>query len=147
MIKLMNKDLVLECTNLALLLWPNQIYEELYPEFEDMVDHSNTCCYLYLHPDTLEALGFIQLTLRRDYVEGSHTSPVGYIEGIYVKEGYRRNSIALALLTQGEQWAESLGCSELGSDCVIENTLSIDFHQAMGFTEAERIVCFIKEIG
>ena len=34
-------------------------------------------------------IGFAQCTLRNDYVEGSSSSPVGYLEGIYVKDEYR----------------------------------------------------------
>ena len=34
-------------------------------------------------------IGFAQCQLRYDYVEGTKSSPVGYLEGIFVKEGYR----------------------------------------------------------
>ena len=40
------------------------------------------------------AVGFAQVQLRRDYVGGNHLSPVGYLEGIYVEETYRRRGIA-----------------------------------------------------
>lgn len=35
------------------------------------------------------AIGYAQCGLRNDYVEGTHTSPVGYLEGIFVGEEYR----------------------------------------------------------
>lgn len=35
-------------------------------------------------------IGFAQCQLRCDYVEGTKTTPVGYLEGIFIKDGYRR---------------------------------------------------------
>ncbi|WP_225743526.1 GNAT family N-acetyltransferase [Marinilactibacillus sp. Marseille-P9653] len=37
------------------------------------------------------------------YVEGTNTSPVGYLEGIYVEPYYRRHKIAQVLLEHCEQ--------------------------------------------
>ena len=33
-------------------------------------------------------IGFAQCQLRYDYVEGTKTTPVGYLEGIFIKDGY-----------------------------------------------------------
>ena len=52
---------------LAQLLWPGHAQAELARE--DGAD-----------------VGFAQCGLRRDYVEGTHTSPVGYLEGVFVQE-------------------------------------------------------------
>ena len=91
-------------------------------------------------------IGFAECRLRRDYVEGTHTSPVGYLEGIYVLEGYRRNGYASELLQACEQWAKEHDCTEFASDCELVNGGSIGFHAASGFDEANRIVCFRKKI-
>jgi aminoglycoside 6'-N-acetyltransferase I len=90
------------------------------------------------------ALGICQL--RHDYVEGTKTSPVGYLEGIYVREEYRRSGVAKELLECCEQWAKEKGCTEFASDCELTNEKSIAFHSAAGFSEANRIVCFTKTI-
>lgn len=37
-----------------------------------------------------EVIGFIDLSLRHDYVEGCSTTPVGYIEGLYVRPEHRK---------------------------------------------------------
>ena len=55
------------------------------------------------------AVGFAQCQLRHDYVEGCETSPVGYLEGVFVREEYRRRGIATELVRAGEAWARSLG--------------------------------------
>jgi aminoglycoside 6'-N-acetyltransferase I len=92
------------------------------------------------------AIGFAQCQLRRDYVEGTESTPVGYLEGIYVTEGYRKQGIARALLQACEGWAKEQGCREFASDCELTNLESLKFHLNVGFEEANRIICFAKKI-
>ena len=89
-------------------------------------------------------IGFAQVQLRRDYVEGTATSPVGYLEGVYVESAHRLKGIAKRLVETSEAWAKEKGCLEFASDCELANTDSILFHKAIGFSEANRIVCFVK---
>ena len=91
-------------------------------------------------------IGFAQCGLRNDYVEGTNSSPVGYLEGIFVKKDYRNNGYAKELLLTCETWAKNIGCTEFASDCELDNIGSLKFHVAMGFDEANRIICFKKRI-
>ena len=91
-------------------------------------------------------VGFAQCQLRNDYVEGTKTSPVEYLEGIFVKEQCRHKGYAKELLVECEAWAKENGCSEFASDCEIHNVDSFHFHQAMNFIEANRIICFTKAL-
>lgn len=84
--------------------------------------------------------------LRNDYVEGTNSSPVGYLEGVFVKEEHRNKGYAKELLAACEKWVKNMGCSEFASDCELSNINSHKFHLAMGFDEANRIVCFRKDI-
>jgi len=43
-----------------------------------------------------------------------------------------------------EIWSKEIGCKEFASDCELENLASFKFHMAMGFEEANRIICFRK---
>ncbi len=79
-------------------------------------------------------------------MEGSSSSPVGYVEGIYVKPEYRKQGIARALLGLGEEWSRAHGCNEFASDTEIENVESQAFHLRAGFEEAQTIVHFIKKL-
>ena len=79
-------------------------------------------------------------------MEGTESSPAGYLEGIYVAEPYRNRGVARALLKACEGWARLRGCTEFASDCELTNTDSLRFHLAAGFTEANRIVCFVKTL-
>ena len=93
-----------------------------------------------------EAVAFISLSLRRDHVEGTHSSPVGYVEGIYVKPGHRGRGIAKELVDHAKGWARQRGCTELASDCEIGNAGSRAFHNGVGFREANTIVCFAMKL-
>ena len=118
--------------------------EELIEEFSQLLD-SEECAVFLLHINDKPA-GFAQCQLRHDYVEGAHTSPVGYLEGIYVLPEYRSQGHAHELLAHCEQWARSQGCTEFASDCELDNTGSLAFHLKMGFTEANRVICFTKKL-
>ena len=114
-------------------------------EFKELLDKEDAA--VFLAEAEGEAIGFAQCQLRRDYVEGTGSSPVGYLEGIFVREEYRRRGIAKELLEACEAWAGDFGCSEFASDCELTNYESFRFHLALGFLEANRIICFTKKIG
>lgn len=129
---------------LGLELWPDNERNELLAEFTGILRSGNSQTFLYRLGK--EFVGFVQMSIRTDYVEGSSSSPVGYVEGIYVREPYRKRRIANRLLQKGEEWARAQGCSQMGSDMVFGNELSYNFHLGVGFKEAGRIVCFIKDL-
>jgi aminoglycoside 6'-N-acetyltransferase I len=93
------------------------------------------------------AIGFAEVSIRRDYVNGCDTSPVGFLEGIYVAPHFRRRGVAASLVRAAEQWTLAQGATELGSDALINNVDSHRMHIALGFQEAERVVCFHKRLG
>lgn len=129
---------------LARLLWPDSDEAELEREFDALLADGR--CAVFLCVQAGEAVAFAQCQLRSDYVEGTGSSPVGYLEGIYVKEPWRRRGIARALLAACEQWAKEKGCAEFASDCGLDNRDSLDFHLNTGFAEANRIICFTKKL-
>ena len=89
-------------------------------------------------------IGFAQCQLRFDYVEGTRSSPVGYLEGVFVDAPYRAQGYGKQLVAACEMWAKEKGCSEFASDCELSNQQSLAFHLHSGFTEANRIICFTK---
>jgi aminoglycoside 6'-N-acetyltransferase I len=129
---------------LACQLWPDHTVEEMRSEFADMIAKTDAAFFLAYADET--AVGFAQCQLRYDYVEGTDSSPVGYLEGIYVADKYRKQGVAKDLLTACEIWAKSKGCTEFASDCELENTQSLQFHLNVGFEEANRIICFTKKL-
>ncbi|WP_350343185.1 aminoglycoside 6'-N-acetyltransferase [Proteinivorax tanatarense] len=131
-------------TELAMKLWPDNDYQELKEEFAKMLHTDNNKVFLYLVDGN--PIGFAHFSIRTDYVEGSDSSPIGYIEGIYVEAEYRRQEVSKELLAKGEQWVKEKGYSEIASSCEYDNTTSYHFHKGIGFKEANRIICFIKDV-
>lgn len=91
------------------------------------------------------AIGFTHVGLRV-YADGCETSPVGYIEAWYVEEEYRRTGAGAGLIAAAENWARELGCTEMGSDCLLDNDVSLAAHTAIGYTESERLIAFRKDL-
>ncbi len=131
-------------TRLALLLWPTHAPQALREELAALMAQPEACFFLACREE--EAVGFAQCQLRRDYVQGAGSSPVGYLEGIFVREDCRRRGYARALLEACQAWALRQGCREFASDCPLTNEESYRFHMSVGFAEAGRIICFIKEL-
>ncbi|MFW6311622.1 MAG: GNAT family N-acetyltransferase, partial [Nanoarchaeota archaeon] len=100
----------------------------------------------FLCKDENDSIAFINLSIRSDYVQGSNTRPVGYVEGIYVNPKYRKKGIAKELIKIAEQWSLKNGCKELGSDAELENIDSQNFHRNLGFKEVNKTINFIKVI-
>jgi aminoglycoside 6'-N-acetyltransferase I len=87
-------------------------------------------------------IAFAEAALRHDYVNGCKTSPVLFLEGIYVVPAARRVGIARALCTAAGQWGSAHGCTEFASDTQIDNLDGQALHRALGFEEVERVVFF-----
>ena len=129
---------------MAVKMWTSHTVDELAQGFADAI--RNPDCAVFIMTDDDKAVGFAQCGLRHDYVEGAQSSPVGYLEGIFVEESYRKQGLAKKLLDRCEEWAKENGCSEFASDCEIDNDISRQFHLGAGFREANRIICFAKKL-
>lgn len=129
---------------LALQMWEENTIEDLTREFTDYINADNSIILLAMSED--KPIGFAQCGLRHDYVEGTDSSPVGYLEGIFVVKEYRKKGIAREMLKECEIWAREQGCKEFASDCELINDTSLTFHLKMGFKEANRIICFTKNL-
>src|SRR5262245_26014281 len=80
-----------------------------------------------------KVIGFAEVSLRRDHVDGASICPVPYLEAWFVRPSSRCKGIGAALLTAVENWAASRRYAELASDAELTNTLSIKLHKRFGF--------------
>ena len=144
MIKKAGKEDSFELARLAIQMWDGKEITERAEEFKELIESENAACFLKYAGDV--AVGFAQCQLRYDYVEGTETSPVGYLEGILVEDAFRHKGYAKELLAECEKWAKSKGCTEFASDFELENEESLRFHMAMQFEEENRVICFRKSI-
>jgi aminoglycoside 6'-N-acetyltransferase I len=125
-------------------LWPECIFETELEYCKQILEKENQTAFLVNEKG--EYIAFAYLSLRNDFVEGATSYPIAYLEGIYVKESYRKTGIATQLIQRAEQWAKENGSSQLASDVEIDNEQSIQFHKKSGFLEENRIVCFLKDL-
>ncbi|HEX8300510.1 aminoglycoside 6'-N-acetyltransferase [Sphingomonas sp.] len=130
---------------LRIALWPDEDPDGLAEGMKEMLDGDDMLA-LVARTDSGQIAGFAEASIRRDYVNGCETSPVAFLEGIYVAAGYRRQGVARALAERVADWGRSRGCREFGSDALIENRDSHAFHAAIGFAETERVVYFRREL-
>ncbi|OIN57378.1 aminoglycoside 6'-N-acetyltransferase [Arsenicibacter rosenii] len=133
-------------TRLALELWPDDDEMNEMGEILRQILASPTQDGFIVRNDQNEAIGFMDLSLRTDYVPGATASPVAFLEGIYVRPAYQHQGIGYALIRQAEAWAREHGCSELASDVTFGNAAGELFHRKAGFEEVERVIQYIKPI-
>lgn len=129
---------------MAVQMWDSHSVTELETDFLGTLNDEHSAFFIKYVNEI--PVGFAQCGLRTDYVEGTENSPVGYLEGIFIKEAYRKNGYAKELFSTCEIWAKEIGCREFASDCELDNIGSFKFHMAMGFDEANRIICFKKKL-
>lgn len=98
---------------MAVQMWDSHTVDELETEFMETLNDSHSAFFIkYINN---MPVGFSQCSLRTDYVEGTESSPVGYLEGIFVKEEYRKNGYAKELLCACEMWAKEISLSDFPS--------------------------------
>ncbi|RDW19023.1 GNAT family N-acetyltransferase [Oceanobacillus arenosus] len=139
-----NTDQLHELTKLAIDLWTDNDVEKLKEEFAEIIESDQNKVFLYCIEK--RAVAFIHLSIRTDYVEGSNSSPTGYIEGAYVLPEFRQKGISKKLFSQGREWLINKGCQQVGSDIELNNEVSYQFHKNIGFKEVNRLIAFIQDL-
>jgi aminoglycoside 6'-N-acetyltransferase I len=124
-------------------LWPDCPIERHQLEIEQLLKGEGT---VVVADSDGRLVGFAEVSIRRDHVEGTRSVPVPYFEGWFVLADYRGKGIGRGLLGFVEQWAVSRGFDELASDAEIENEGSIKLHTELGFSEVSRTVHFVKPL-
>jgi aminoglycoside 6'-N-acetyltransferase I len=127
-------------------LWPDTSQPEHEEDIGSALADEETFNVMARSSDG-KALGFAEATLRHDYVNGTKTSPVVFLEGIYVVPEARGEGVARALVAAIEAWGRDRGCTEFASDAPIGNEASQAMHAALGFEETQRVVYFRKVLG
>lgn len=124
---------------LRLGLWPDA--DDPLEALAQSLDDADGAVFLACLADG-EAVGFAEVRLRHDYVNGTGSSPVGFLEGWYVRPPWQGHAVGRALLVAVQDWTRAAGCNELASDSRVEDVHAHAAHRACGFEETERVVYF-----
>lgn len=133
-----------EWTDLAIRLFPDSTFDEELALHRKILASEHELGLLYKKDN--QYVGFMNLSIRNDYVNGTDTSPVVFVEAIYVLPDYREQGVGRQLIEYAEAYAKQRGITQLASDCFLDNTKSELFHKSCGFIEKERVICFVKNL-
>ena len=125
-------------------LWPEESAEGHRAEMAAWCGDPARCAAFLATGESGNPVGFVEVALRTEYVNGTTSSPVGYVEGLYVVPAARKQGVARALMGAAEGWVRDRGCRELVSDVAWDNRISQAAHQALGFRETERTIFYVK---
>jgi aminoglycoside 6'-N-acetyltransferase I len=137
-----------QLARLRAALWPESSAEEhareLVAILDDKTPGTMPLIELVAEESSGALVGFAEVGLRShaDGCDPSHAA--GYLEGWYVAESHRKRGIGRKLLQAAEEWARRQGCVEMASDALLTNELSQRVHEALGFAEVGRCVCYRK---
>ena len=123
-------------------LWPDARREQHLADMAALASDRRRYVNFVAYSPSSEAIGLAEASIRHDYVNGTQSSPVAFLEGLYVAPQARRQGVAAALVDAVADWARGSGCRELASDAVLENSISHVVHLALGFDETERVVFY-----
>jgi aminoglycoside 6'-N-acetyltransferase I len=132
------------------LLWPDATPEEHRGEIDSILRSGKygtlPMAILVSQNENAALTGFLEVGLR-SHADGCDTAhPVGFVEGWFVHDAFRKQGIGRALMRGAEGWARTQGCREIASDTWIDDDISIDAHQALGFEIVDRCVHFRKSL-
>jgi aminoglycoside 6'-N-acetyltransferase I len=125
-------------------LWPDCPEHKHQLEIDQML--SSRGVVVMAEHNEIGMVGFAEISIRHDHVEGASINPIPYLEGWFVNERFRRKGIGRRLISAAEEWAKHQGFTEFASDADIGNRDSITIHSTLGFKEVGRSVHFLKSL-
>jgi len=139
-----------DLVRMRVALWPQSSVEEHDLEVSALLEGKAalTMPLVILIAENAEhqLIGFLEVDLR-SHADGCNPAhPVGYIEGWYVKDGYRHQGVGRKLVAAAEGWARNQGCLEIASDTWIDNEVSQRAHKALGYEVVDRCVHYRKTL-
>jgi aminoglycoside 6'-N-acetyltransferase I len=132
------------------MLWPDGSSEdhlaEVDAELASGMNGTLPMAIFVAQGDDGNLLGFVEVGLRSHADGCAPAHPVGFIEGWFVREEYRKQGIGRDLMLAAEEWTRTQRCREIASDALIDSRPSLDAHQALGFEIVDRCVHFRKSL-
>lgn len=139
-VKQTDKD---EWLRMRVALWPHRPLAELQQELADLLTRQDMSPVFVIERFDGSLGGFLEANIRNT-ANGCKTNRIGYIEGWFVDADLRRQGWGRRLVETAEAWASAIGCTEMASDCRLDNTVSLKAHTALGYVEHRRLIHFKK---
>lgn len=126
-------------------LWPECSPERHRGEMAAIRRQRQTATVMLAVNHAGEVVGFVEVALRA-FAEGCDSSPVAYLEGLFVEAGSREQGIGRALVESAEGWARNKGCRELAADTPWDDNVSVEVHRSLGFEPTATLLHFKKRL-
>jgi aminoglycoside 6'-N-acetyltransferase I len=123
----------------------SSLSDEFHKEEMEKIFNSSEWYCQFIEDKNNYVLGFIELS-SRNVVDGCLSSPVAYLEGLYLKSEFRGKGLGKKIINIIINWCREKGFSELATDTELNNSEAQEFFQAVGFQETYRIVEFRIEV-
>jgi aminoglycoside 6'-N-acetyltransferase I len=133
-----------EWLRMRLELFPEDTAAAHVAEMAQWIDHPTTGVFVAAR-DEGGLAGFAEVG-ERNYADGCETAPVAYLEAWYVDADARLQRVGAALVQAVEAWSRERGYQELASDALLDNLISHQAHERVGFAEVERAVKYRKAL-
>lgn len=126
-----------------------EIYNSLDDEFHEkemqqIFVREDWFCY-FITDKSNQILGLVELS-SRNIADGCLSSPVAYLEGLYLKREYRGRGLGKETMKVILNWCKEKGYTELATDSELLNLNAQKFFKALGFKETCRVVEFCIEV-
>jgi len=142
----MNIRCTQEATDPDWLLLRSEFFPEDFPgehkQFLQGLSEAGRFTAFVATTESAGPMGFAEVSIRNDYVNGCQHRPALFLEGIYVRPEFRSQGVARALVSAAAQFGAQKGCQEFASDVLIDDDNSLAAHARLGFAETERVVYF-----
>jgi len=128
----------------------HELYGELSAQFHEaemelIFSSKEATCFIGLS-ESGATVAMLEVSLR-NFVDGCLGGPVGYIEGVYVTLGERKQGYAGELIEFATSWFRSKGCRDMAADAELTNLIAQDFLTRAGFDETYRVVEYKRSLG
>ncbi len=125
------------------------IYPLLNSDFNakemDQIYHSHWWHCWFVEREDRERIGFVELSLR-NIVDGCLSSPVPYLEGLYLTAPERGKGRGAEVIAMIKIWCQRHGFSELATDAELNNIRAQEFYEKLGFEPVDRVVEYRLEL-
>ncbi|MEO1259150.1 MAG: GNAT family N-acetyltransferase [Bacteroidota bacterium] len=124
----------------------DELYGDLKPDYIEaeikrIIEDPDLASFIIYDKKNKTPVGMVEMSLR-NIVDGCVSSPVAYIDGLYLIEEYRGKGFGKALISFTKKWAKENNCTELAVDTELDNKRAQKFYLREGFGETFRIVQF-----